>query len=150
MPLDTPHPNISPQCFEAGIDPSPTHTVLAYIPSSSMADELPNILTGKAPAKASSIGSGNFASPPQALFLGGGFEQADIDKLKALAESTSGAAQIPWLWVDASKGGAPEGKPSDEEIKVIAEKVAARIKEGANKLKAEGKLGDGNAGVHMV
>lgn len=131
---------------------SSTHTVIHFTLAGSLADELPTLLTGKAPATASNstIGTGNFAAPPQALLLGAGFEQADIDKLKALAESTPGAVQIPWLWIDVSKGDAPTGKPTEEEIKAIGEKVAKRMKDTLDKLKAEGKLGNGNPGVHMI
>lgn len=96
------------------------------------------------------MGTNNFASPPQALLIGAGFEQADIDKLKALTDATPGALQIPWLWIDNSKGDAPAGKPTEEEIKAIGEKVALRMKEALNKLKEEGKLGNGNPGVTLV
>lgn len=134
------------------IPPSPPSTVIQFTLAASMADELPALLTGKAPAAPSNatVGTGNFAAPPQAFLLGGGFQQADVDKLQALAESTPGAVQIPWLWIDASKGDAPTGQPSAEEIKAIGAKVAARMRETLDKLKADGKLGNGNPGVHMI
>lgn len=120
--------------------------------SASIAEELPTLLTGKPPANPSNstIGTGNFAAPPQALIIGAGFGEADINALQALAEGTPDAVQIPWLWMDASKEDEPKGKPTEEEMKAIGMKVAARMKEALNKLKADSKLGNGNSGLHMV
>lgn len=125
--------------------------MIQFTLAASLADELPSLLTGKAPANPSNgtIGTGNFVAPPQALMMGG-FRQEDVDKLKALAEGTPGAVKIPWLWMDNSKGDAPTGTPSADEAKAIGVKVAARMQAALDKLRAEGKLGDGNPGVHMV
>lgn len=126
--------------------------VIHFTLAASLGDELPSLLAGKAPASPSNstIGTGNFAAPPQAMMIGGGFQQEDVDKLKALAEDAPGAVKIPWLWMDNSKGEAPTGTPSEEETKAIGLKVAARMKAALDKLRAEGQLGDRNPGVHMV
>lgn len=147
-PLDDYYPEISTHTFTH----THTHTVIHFTLAGALADELPALLTSKAPATASNrtIGTGNYAAPPQALLLGAGFAQADISALRALAEGTPGAVQIPWLWIDASKGDAPAGQPTEEEIRAIGAKVAQRMKETLETLRAEGKLGDGHSGVHMV
>ncbi|KAL1869344.1 hypothetical protein Daus18300_005556 [Diaporthe australafricana] len=130
----------------------PEYEVIHVTLAASITDELPFLLTGNAPPNPSSTaGSGNWSSPPQALIIGGAYQDKDIEEVIKLAESTPGAAEIPWLRVDARKTqDPPPEQPTEEQAAVYGKAVVKRMKEGLGKLKEEGKLGPGNGGVHLV
>lgn len=69
-----------------------------------------------------------------------------------MAKSTDGAVEIPWLRVDVRKtqGPAPSAAPTEEEAAAYGKVIVQRMKEALNKLREEGKLGQGNGGVHLV
>ena len=131
----------------------PFDAVIQLTLASSMKDELPFLLRGKAPPNPSTtFGSGNWSSPPQALILGGGYGDKDIEEVVRQAESIDGAMEIPWLRVDVRKTGehGPPLQPTEEDAAAYGKLVVKRMKEGLNKLKEEGKLGQGNGGIHLI
>lgn len=65
-------------------------------------------------------------------------------------EGVQGASKIPWLRVDSSKMVPPSQKPNEAQAKEYGLAVSKRMKETLDKLNAEGKLGQGNWGVHLV
>jgi hypothetical protein len=96
--------------------------------------ELPVVMTGKIPEVISSkIGSGNYDTPPKALFLGGVFDDATIEKLRKAVQETPGARRMPWLRVDSSKPAPPIGPE-------YGKAVVARAKETLERLEKEGIL----------
>lgn len=118
--------------------------------ASAIAQELPSLLTGKPPSSpSSSLGTANWAAPPQALLLGGAYQDEDIDRLEQLIESIEGAAKIPWLRVDV--GNKPPPQLQDpEQVREYGLSVASRMKMKLGELSADGKLGHGNGNIYLV
>ncbi|CAN8097792.1 unnamed protein product [Discula destructiva] len=129
----------------------PEYEVVHFTLFSAVNTELPQLLAGHPPdAPSSTIGTGKWAAPPQALLLGGAYQDADIERLQKLVEDTEGAAQIPWLRVDSSKMAPPAGMEDVEKVREYGVAITERMKAMLEKLRAEGKLGQGNAGVYLV
>lgn len=82
--------------------------------------------------------------------MGGAYQDKDVEEVIKLAKSTPGAVEIPWLRVDSSKMQTPPTEPTEEQAAVYGKAVVKRMKEGLCKLEEEGKLGQGNGGVHLV
>lgn len=102
-------------------------------------------MKGEVPAEPSStIGSGNWATPPQALIFGGGYSDEDIEEVQKLIEQTPGVRRIPWIRVDKTK---TVGAPGTREY---AMGITKRIKDLLAKLSDEGKLGDGQGGLYSA
>lgn len=121
--------------------------------AASIKDELPFVLKGQAPPNPSTtFGSGNWSSPPQALLIGGAYQDKDIDELVKLVEGIDGALEIPWLRIDTTKteGPGPSSNPTPEQAAAYGKVVVQRMKDGLGKLKEEGKLGPGNGGIHLI
>lgn len=128
-------------------------TVIQIALIRSIKDELPFLLKGSPPPNPSSTsGSGNWSSPPQALLLGGGYQDKDIEEIVEIAKSTDGAMEIPWLRVDVRKtqGPPPPAEPTEEQAAVYGKGIAQRMKDALNRLREEGRLGQGNGGIHLV
>lgn len=114
-------------------------------------EELPYLLKGSAPPNPSStLGSGNWSSPPQALLIGGAYQDKDVEEVVKLAKSTDGAMEIPWLRIDSRKMQAPTGQLTPEEAAKYGKAIVQRFKEGLTKLEGEGKLGQGKGGIYLV
>lgn len=127
--------------------------VIHFTLASAIADELPSLLTGKTPPNPkSSLGTRNWSEPPRALLLGGAYQQEDIERLQKVANGTEGAAVIPWLRVDSTKGKPPPSiASSDDHIrKAYASAIVHRLKAKLNELHAEGKLQVGQGGIYLV
>lgn len=121
--------------------------------ASSIKDELPFLLKGQAPPNPSTtLGSGNWSSPPQALLIGGAYQDKDIDEIVKLVEGIDGALDIPWLRVDVTRtqGPGPSANPTPEQAAAYGKIVVQRMKDCLGKLKEEGKLGQGNSGINLV
>jgi hypothetical protein len=60
--------------------------------------------------------------------------------------------EIPWLRIDSKKAGVqmPPLQPTEEQAAAYGKLVVKRMKECLNKLKEEGKLGQGNGGIHLI
>ena len=58
--------------------------------------------------------------------------------------------EIPWLRVDSSKMQPPPGEPNAEQAAEYGKAIVKRMKEGLEKLKQEGKLGQGKGGIYLV
>lgn len=116
-------------------------------------EELPFLLSGRAPPSPSStVGTGNWSTPPQALLLGGAYGDEDIDAMMKSVDQMDGAAKIPWLRLDRTKSTLPPPPPqlNDEQAKLYGMDIATRMKKTLDQLKSEGKLGPGNSGIHLV
>lgn len=125
--------------------------VIHFTFASAIMEELPYLLKGGAPPNPSStLGSGNWSSPPQALLIGGAYQDKDVEEVVKLAKSTDGAMEIPWLRIDSGKMQAPTGQPTPEEAEKYGKAIVQRFKEGLTKLKEEGKLGQGKGGIYLV
>lgn len=104
--------------------------------------ELPLLLKGEVPAEpSSSIGTGNWDTPPGAILFGGAYSNDDLEELQKLIQKTRGIRQIPWIRVDSTKS---VGTPGTSEY---AQDITKRIKGLLAKLSDEGKLGDGQGGL---
>ncbi|KAF3765089.1 hypothetical protein M406DRAFT_292368 [Cryphonectria parasitica EP155] len=115
----------------------PEYEVIHLALLSNVENELPFLLKNQAPpSPSSSLGTGNWDSPPRAILFGGGYTDEIISRLQELAASTEGARQIPWLRVDAAKVGLTPGSP--EFIIAITKKFKAELE----RLKTEGRLED--------
>ncbi|KAF3767913.1 hypothetical protein M406DRAFT_355759 [Cryphonectria parasitica EP155] len=131
----------------------PEYEVIHFTLASAVKEELPLLLTNKPPANPSStLGTGHWSAdrPPQALLLGGAYQDADIESLTALVGATEGAVQIPWLRVDTRNKAPPLQQPTEAELREYGMDVARRMKEMLGQLGAEGKLGPGNGRVYLV
>lgn len=82
--------------------------------------------------------------------MGGAYQDKDVEEVVKVAKSTEGAMEIPWLRIDSSKMQGPTGQPTPEEAAAYGKAVVKRFKEGLEKLKEEGKLGQGNGGIYLV
>jgi hypothetical protein len=131
------------------INPPRLSAVIHFTLADAAATEIPLLLRGQVPNPSSSaLGTGNWTTPPVAALFGGAFGDADIELLrKRVADAgvdVGGAMRrIPWVRVDSRKPAPPIGPE-------YARAVALRMKEGLDKLHAEGKLseeGDGDQGV---
>lgn len=67
-----------------------------------------------------------------------------------LAKSTEGAVEIPWLRVDSGRMQPPPGEPTPEQAAAYGKAIVKRMKDGLEKLKGEGKLGQGKGGIHLI
>jgi hypothetical protein len=115
--------------------------VIHFTLSDAAESEIPLLLQGQAPEQpSSSLGSGQWAERPKALVLGGAIQDSEIEAIQKAVSAASGISQIPWLRVDASKPAPPMGPG-------YATHIVGRLKEQLAKLDAEGKLGEGNAGI---
>lgn len=127
------------------------HVVIHFTFASSIMDELPYLLKGGVPPNPSStLGSGNWSSPPQALLIGGAYQDKDVEEVVRLAEGTEGAMEIPWLRIDSGKMQPPSGQPTPDQAAAYGKAIVQRFKDGLHKLKEEGKLGLGKGGIYLV
>ncbi|KAK0638494.1 hypothetical protein B0T16DRAFT_462271 [Cercophora newfieldiana] len=111
--------------------------------------EIPLLLKGEVPSPpSSSIGTGNWSTPPKAVVFGGAFTADNIKELRALVDGTEGnLRKIPWVAVDGSKP-RPEVRGNEQGYMAAMSK---RFKKGLEELEAEGKLGaDGADEVKLV
>lgn len=76
-------------------------------------------------------GSQNYAQPPIAVVLGGGFSDAEFE---AITAACAGKSSVPWLRIDISVPTPPLGP-------AFGVHVAGRLKKRLNSLEAEGKFG---------
>jgi hypothetical protein len=125
---------------------SDCNPVIHFTLAAAVGAELPLLLRGEVPDPPSSrIGSGNWSEPPRAPVLGGAYEDEDIARLEKLVEGmTPAARRIPWIRIAPPKPGGPPLGPA------YALEVVARCKDGLKKLEAQGKLVEGEGGVHVV
>ncbi|KAM7208354.1 hypothetical protein V8F20_001332 [Naviculisporaceae sp. PSN 640] len=122
----------------------PEVEVVHFMLSTSIESELPYLLQNKLPPNpASNIASDILGrpislseTPPQALILGGAYNDDAVASLRALVQDSSKYRQIPWVRVDASKS---KFSPAEEPEK-YSQDVISRFKEGLVKLEKEGKL----------
>lgn len=122
-------------------------TVIHFTPVASITDELPHILTGKAPLNPSStIGSGNWSSSPRALVLGGTYTDELVDKILELVKNVPGAADIPWIRLENKVS----GELTEEQAAAYGKQVVRRVKQGLDKLEKERKLAQDNKGIYLV
>ncbi|KXH60045.1 hypothetical protein CSAL01_05506 [Colletotrichum salicis] len=123
----------------------PEYEVIHFITSpASGAVIIPALLTSKTTTlpqhpDTSTIGSGNYASPPRAVVLGGAFDEEAVKMLqKAVVEQGTASRKIPWLRHDESKAAPPPGPE-------YGKAMVARVREKLGLLEGEGKL-DGEYG----
>ncbi|KAK1633418.1 hypothetical protein BDP81DRAFT_397306 [Colletotrichum phormii] len=123
----------------------PEYEVIHFITSpASGAVIIPALLASKTTTlpqhpDTSTIGSGNYASPPRAVVLGGAFDEEAVKMLqKAVAEQGTASRKIPWLRHDGSKAAPPPGPE-------YGKAMVARVRERLGLLEGEGKL-DGEYG----
>ncbi|KXH36746.1 hypothetical protein CSIM01_03140 [Colletotrichum simmondsii] len=106
---------------------------------------IPALLTSSPPPQhpdTSTIGSGNYASPPRAIVLGGAFDEEAVKSLQnAVVEQGAAAAsrKVPWLRHDGSKAAPPPGPE-------YGKAMVARVREKLGLLEVEGKLDGGYGG----
>ncbi|KAI5477146.1 hypothetical protein MNV49_006802 [Pseudohyphozyma bogoriensis] len=99
-------------------------------------EHLPLLLSNQAPPPpknpARQLGTQDYSSPPQAILLGGGYEDSDIEVLRKACRDTT--QKVPWLKCDPSVPTPPLGP---EYGKAVVERAKKRLRE----LREEGKLG---------
>lgn len=112
---------------------------IVYSPAQAAA-ELPEVLRGKAPSKASDssmpqLGTQRYDRTPSAVLVGGGY---DDEMLKSMRDACSSVSKVPWLHHDwnyhATHGGPAVGEPG------YAESVVGRIKTKLRELQESDKL----------
>jgi hypothetical protein len=129
----------------------PECEVVHFTLASAIEDELPRLLRNDPPASPSStLGTGNWATPPRALLIGGAYSDEAVAELRALVARAEapGVRGIPWLRVDTGKtaaDAAAQGPPGPE----YGAQVAARAKEALARLEAEGKLVGGESETYF-
>lgn len=101
---------------------------------------LPSIMSGSPPRSAeSTLGSKNYSQPPEAIILGGGYDDEAVEKLRMAVAGTQGTRKVPWLRPDPAKTQAGPTPGSEE----YAKSVAARVRDALAALDRDGRL-DGN------
>lgn len=78
------------------------HVILS---TSAGVSDIPKLLAGKTPSTqdAGNIGTQNYAQAPQAVVLGGGYDDEAVKTIRAACDSDgSGEKGIPWLRPDSS------------------------------------------------
>jgi hypothetical protein len=86
------------------------------------------------------LGSRNYSRPPQAVLVGGGYDEEAVDKMRTAVASTQGTRKVPWVRPDLEKTRAGP-TPGTEEY---SKSVASRMRETLKTLERDGKL-DGTA-----
>lgn len=93
--------------------------------------QIPAIFHGEqSPPSDSQVGSKDYSEKPVAVFLGGGYTDADAEVMMKAAE---GIHPVPWLRPDLSKPAPPLGPE-------YGKAMVARIKELMCELAKEGKM----------
>lgn len=93
--------------------------------------QIPAILKGdQSPPSDSALGSKDYSTPPVAVIIGGGYDDAGIDMIMKAA---AGIRPIPWLRPDLTKPAPPLGPE-------YGKALVARIKELLVQLSKDGKM----------
>lgn len=98
---------------------------------------IPELLSGNTPPshpESSAIGSGNYAQIPQAVVLGGAFEDADLDALRDAVKAVKGARGVAWVRQDTTQPAPPVTSPEYPKL------MTRRTKEAIIQLHKDGKL----------
>lgn len=101
--------------------------------------EIPTLLSGKPlPAQEpANIGTQNYSSTPNAVVLGGGYDDEAVKKLRAACESINREKGVPWLRPDLSVPTPPLGPK-------YGAHMVGRVKACLKELEEEGRgEGDG-------
>jgi hypothetical protein len=89
--------------------------------------QIPALLAGQSAPSDSALGSKNYSSPPVAIILGGGYEDAGIEEMmKAVAENSS-SKPVPWLRPDLTIPTPPLGPEYGKATVARAKNVLAEI-----------------------
>jgi len=110
------------------------HFVLA---GESGTEIIPPLLLGQLPPshpELSTIGSGSYSQVPQAVVLGGAFDDESVAALRDAVSRVAGTRKVPWIRQDKEKTKIPVMSPG------YIPDVIARSKEAVTKLAKEGKL----------
>jgi hypothetical protein len=79
------------------------------------------------------LGTKNYARPPVAIVLGGGYTKGDLETMRFTCQQTEGAKIVVWLENDRKD--LPSGPSSD-----YAKRVGQRVKDKLQELEAAGKF----------
>ncbi|KAH9219682.1 hypothetical protein DL95DRAFT_330978 [Leptodontidium sp. 2 PMI_412] len=124
---------------KAGLQPE-CEVIHVILSTSAGVSDLPKLLAGKTPSiqDAGNIGTQNYSQAPQAVVLGGGFDDEAVKTIRAACESVSnGEKGIPWLRPDSSVPVPPLGPK-------YGAAMVSRVKNALRELEEEGRVkGDG-------
>ncbi|KAH8176947.1 hypothetical protein LIA77_02029 [Sarocladium implicatum] len=116
--------------------------VFFHLSSGDAKAEISAALQGKAPADpASSLGSGQFSTPPKAVVLGAAYEADAVRSLRETVTGVSGVPSVPWLTFDRKQVAPPLGPE-------YGKHVVGRVKKAIMEMEKEGKLGDGHGDIY--
>lgn len=105
--------------------------------------ELPLILQGVMPEKIeSNAGSGNIAGLAKAIILGGGYNEAEYQTMKAAVEAAQLKHQAVWLRKD-------EGRPSPPFNADYGRLLSVRVRDMLKQLEEEKKLDGTDGGMYL-
>ncbi|CZT51607.1 uncharacterized protein RSE6_12771 [Rhynchosporium secalis] len=124
---------------KAGLQPE-FEVIHVILSTSAGVSDLPKILVGKTPSTADpgNIGTQNYAQAPQAIILGGGYDDEAVKTIRAACErANKGDRGIPWLRPDLSVPVPPLGPK-------YGAAMVSRVKTALKELEEEGRAqGDG-------
>ncbi|EME46089.1 hypothetical protein DOTSEDRAFT_70173 [Dothistroma septosporum NZE10] len=137
----------SKMALEVALRLLPEYEVIQFITSVERAkSEIPPLQAGQeVTPNPDNIGTHNFSKPPKAVIFGRGFDDAQVEKIRQTCRGD--AYGLSWLMgkkadVEKIKSSPPDfSKP--EVVNAYADQVSAVNKATLTKLKADGKLGDG-------
>ncbi|KAL2831598.1 hypothetical protein BJY01DRAFT_108015 [Aspergillus pseudoustus] len=104
----------------------PEYETIYFISSPEVAkSELPKLLAGKEPARATNdVGTENFTQPPRVLMFGRGYTPEFVQELK---RSLEGVAQEPVAWAVGDPAKAPTGPPGPDYVEQVAKDSKAAV-----------------------
>ncbi|GKU07050.1 hypothetical protein FLAG1_09883 [Fusarium langsethiae] len=101
---------------------------------------IPELLRGNPPPShpdTSAIGSGNYAQVPEAVVLGGAFEDNDIEALRDAVKAVDGARGVAWVRQDTTQPAPPVTSP--EYPKLMTRRTKESIIQLHKNTKLDGK-----------
>lgn len=107
---------------------------------------VPAVLSGQSPPPhpdTSTLGTGNHSRTPQAVLLGGAFDDAAIAALRNAVQDAPEARRVPWIGQDFTIDAPPVTSP--EYIKAVVQ----RSKDKLSQLEREGKLDGSYDGIEL-
>lgn len=118
--------------------------VVHFIPTTEAGvAELPLILQGVMPTKIeNSAGSGNIAGLAKAVILGGGYDEAAFQTIKAAVDAAKLQHKPVWLRKD-------DGRPSPPFNADYGRLLSIRVREMLKKLEDEKKLDGSDGGIYL-
>ncbi|KAG4418694.1 hypothetical protein IFR04_008139 [Cadophora malorum] len=124
---------------KAGLQPE-CEVIHVILSTSAGVSDLPKLLAGQTPPTQDSdnIGTQNYSQAPQAVVLGGGYDDEAVKTIRKACESVStGEKGVPWLRPDSSIPVPPLGPK-------YGAAMVSRVKTALRELEEEGRAkGDG-------